>query len=101
MPAPITSKPLRGARSVPFLSNTSLMRLSRLRAAWSLFADQLAVVRPFPGLHGTDEGNHRLRPQAQLLAVVLLLRGEESVLGKQDGFNVFFKGEFGGDFGNG
>jgi hypothetical protein len=98
MPAPITSKPLRGARSVPYLSNTSLMRLSRLLAAWSLLADQPAVVRPFLGLRGTDEGNHRLLPQAELLVLVLLLRGEESELGTQDGFNVFFKGEFGSNF---
>ena len=62
---------------------------------------QLAIVVPLLGLGGTDERNHRLGPQTQGLVVVLLPGGAIAMRLQQDGFDVFFKGVFGGDLSHG
>ena len=101
MPAAVNVEALAQGVQRAFLVHHILDALEQVTRGLVLVADQLAVIRPLFRLRGADEGNDRLRPQAQLLVVVLLLGGEETVLLQQDGFDVFFKGELGGDFGHG
>ena len=62
-----------------FLVHHFLDALEQVARGLVLVADQLAVVRPLLRLRGADEGNDRLRPQAQRLVVIRLLGGQEAM----------------------
>ena len=101
MPAAVdVEAPPQGVQRA-FLVHHFLDALEQVAGRLRFVADQLAVVRPLLRLGGADEGNDRLRPQAQRLVVIRLLGGQEAMRLQQDGFDVFFKRGFGSDLGHG